>query len=134
MANASSTYLNSIFDDDILIVVTYSTNVRSILFLFFSLCTKLNCRSRHAFNELDQSVIARPFLDLVIPLPLHVAREPYQYVGGTENTVTWGQAPTAVVGSRELILKRMKQALGIHGGFNEVIECCIYGEAENGCK
>ena len=46
---------------------------------------------------------------------------PYQYVGGTENTVTWDQAPTAVIGAQEVILQRMKQALGINGGFNEVL-------------
>ena len=77
--------------------------------------------------------MARPFLDLVIPLPLHVAREPYQYAGGTENTMTWDQTPTAVIEARELILKRMKQALGTDGGFNEVSSAHT-GEAENGCK
>ena len=52
---------------------------------------------------------------------LHIAGEPYQYVGGTANTVPWDQAPRAVIGARELIMQRMKQALGINGGFNEVL-------------
>ena len=52
---------------------------------------------------------------------LHIAGVPYQYVGGTENTVTWDQAPTAVIGAREVILQRMRQALGINGSFNEVL-------------
>ena len=35
--------------------------------------------------------------------------------------MTWDQAPTAVIGAREVILKRMRQALGIDGSFNEVL-------------
>ena len=35
--------------------------------------------------------------------------------------MTWDQAPTAVIGAQEVILQRMKQALGINGGFNEVL-------------
>ena len=35
--------------------------------------------------------------------------------------MTWDQAPTAVIGAREVILERMKQALGIDGSFNEVL-------------
>lgn len=50
-----------------------------------------------------------------------LAGEPYQYVGGSDNTVAWDHAPTAVVGARELILERMKQSLGLNGAFNEVL-------------
>ena len=60
-------------------------------------------------------------MGLIVTLWLYIAGEPYQYVGGTANTVTWDQAPRAVIGARELILQRMKQALGIDGGFNEVL-------------
>ena len=35
--------------------------------------------------------------------------------------MTWDQAPTAVIGAREVILQRMRQALGIDGSFNEVL-------------
>ena len=60
-------------------------------------------------------------MGFIVTLLLYIAGEPYQYVGGTANTVTWDQAPRAVISARELILQRMKQALGIDGGFNEVL-------------
>ncbi|KAI0730325.1 hypothetical protein C8Q72DRAFT_776282 [Fomitopsis betulina] len=44
-----------------------------------------------------------------------------QYVGGTDNTVPWDRAPSAVCDALELIKLRMKHALGIDGQFNEVL-------------
>ncbi|CCL99096.1 uncharacterized protein FIBRA_01110 [Fibroporia radiculosa] len=47
--------------------------------------------------------------------------EPYQYVGGTNNTVSWNVAPTAVVQALKLIQQRMKDALNMTSSFNEVL-------------
>ncbi|KAI0949242.1 hypothetical protein AcW1_008912 [Taiwanofungus camphoratus] len=47
--------------------------------------------------------------------------EPYQYVGGTDNTVPWESAPTAVRHALALIERRMKNALGMPSPFNEVL-------------
>ncbi|EPT04533.1 hypothetical protein FOMPIDRAFT_1156757 [Fomitopsis schrenkii] len=47
--------------------------------------------------------------------------EPYQYVGGTDNTVSWDRAPSAVCDALELIKLRMKFALNMDGQFNEVL-------------
>jgi len=47
--------------------------------------------------------------------------EPYQYVGGTANTVPFENAPGAVLKARALIQKRMQQALGKHVEFNEIL-------------
>lgn len=46
-----------------------------------------------------------------------------KYVAGTENTVTWEDAPSAVVAARELIYERMRQALDMKEKyeFNEVL-------------
>ncbi|KAG7448720.1 uncharacterized protein BT62DRAFT_929814 [Guyanagaster necrorhizus] len=49
--------------------------------------------------------------------------EPYHYVGGTENTVTWDQAPSAVTEARALMQRRIKLALDdtCESEFNEVL-------------
>lgn len=49
--------------------------------------------------------------------------EPYHYVGGTENTVSWDQAPSAVVEARALMQHRIRMALGdtCESEFNEVL-------------
>ncbi|KZT66370.1 hypothetical protein DAEQUDRAFT_730349 [Daedalea quercina L-15889] len=47
--------------------------------------------------------------------------EPYQYVGGTDNTVPWDRAPSAVRDALELIRIRMKMALSMDANFNEVL-------------
>ncbi|KAF8145469.1 hypothetical protein K438DRAFT_1871990 [Mycena galopus ATCC 62051] len=47
--------------------------------------------------------------------------ETYQYVGGTDNTVPFDRAPGAVVQARELIQKRIREALGLQQTFNEVL-------------
>ncbi|RDB24732.1 hypothetical protein Hypma_007651 [Hypsizygus marmoreus] len=47
--------------------------------------------------------------------------EPYQYVGGTANTVPFSEAPSAVVNARDLIQTRIYQALEISSDFNEVL-------------
>ncbi|KAF9070074.1 hypothetical protein BDP27DRAFT_1402166 [Rhodocollybia butyracea] len=47
--------------------------------------------------------------------------EPYHYVGGTANTVTWEQAPSAVIKARDFIKERTTQALQKHLNFNEVL-------------
>ena len=44
-----------------------------------------------------------------------------QYVGGTDNTVPWDRAPSAVCDALSLIQTRMKLALGIDAHFNEVL-------------
>ncbi|KAJ6553490.1 hypothetical protein DFH09DRAFT_988081 [Mycena vulgaris] len=43
------------------------------------------------------------------------------YVGGTDQTVPFDQAPSAVVDARQLITSRMKSALGTTHEFNEVL-------------
>ncbi|KAK6996677.1 2OG-FeII-Oxy-2 domain-containing protein [Favolaschia claudopus] len=47
--------------------------------------------------------------------------ETYQYVGGTDNTVPFDRAPSAVVQARDLIERRLKEALGVDHKFNEVL-------------
>ncbi|KAI0085179.1 hypothetical protein BDY19DRAFT_897156 [Irpex rosettiformis] len=48
--------------------------------------------------------------------------EPYQYVGGTDNTVSWDAAPSAVVHALDLIKRRIEQAeLPCRADFNEVL-------------
>lgn len=49
--------------------------------------------------------------------------EPYQYVGGTANTVPFSRAPSAVIKARDLIQTRVSQALAISPSFNEVLSC-----------
>lgn len=44
-----------------------------------------------------------------------------QYVGGTDHTVPWERAPSAVCDALELIKLRMKRALDIDANFNEVL-------------
>jgi len=51
----------------------------------------------------------------------HNAGVPYHYVGGTDNTVPFDQAPSAVVDARALIRKRISEALGMDVDFNEVL-------------
>ncbi|KAF5321419.1 hypothetical protein D9619_001446 [Psilocybe cf. subviscida] len=50
----------------------------------------------------------------------HNAGEPYKYVGGDANTVPFDQAP-AVCKARDLIQKRIRDALGLSSSFNEVL-------------
>ncbi|KAJ7352130.1 hypothetical protein DFH08DRAFT_858004 [Mycena albidolilacea] len=47
--------------------------------------------------------------------------ETYQYVGGTDNTVPFDRAPPAVIQARNLIEKRIEEALGFPHKFNEVL-------------
>ncbi|KAK0480609.1 hypothetical protein IW261DRAFT_1335221 [Armillaria novae-zelandiae] len=49
--------------------------------------------------------------------------DPYHYVAGTENTIPWDQAPSAVVAARALMQHRIKLALGdtCESEFNEVL-------------
>ncbi|KZT01739.1 uncharacterized protein LAESUDRAFT_663299 [Laetiporus sulphureus 93-53] len=44
-----------------------------------------------------------------------------QYVGGTDSTITWERAPSAVCRARDLINQRVKEALNTEYGFNEVL-------------
>ncbi|KAK2464305.1 hypothetical protein APHAL10511_003762 [Amanita phalloides] len=46
---------------------------------------------------------------------------PYQYVGGTANTLPWSKAPGAVVSARNLIQSRVSKALRQSVNFNEVL-------------
>ncbi|KAK0458732.1 uncharacterized protein EV420DRAFT_1270141 [Desarmillaria tabescens] len=54
---------------------------------------------------------------------LAIILPPYQYVGGTENTVPWDQAPSAVIEARALMQHRIKLALDdtCESEFNEVL-------------
>ena len=45
----------------------------------------------------------------------------FQYVGGTDNTIPWERAPSAVCDALGLIKLRMKHALNIDANFNEVL-------------
>ncbi|GLB37675.1 putative 2OG-Fe(II) oxygenase superfamily protein [Lyophyllum shimeji] len=47
--------------------------------------------------------------------------EPYQYVGGTDNTVPFSETSSAVMKARDLIQQRIHQALGMRSEFNEVL-------------
>ncbi|TCD66726.1 hypothetical protein EIP91_001019 [Steccherinum ochraceum] len=47
--------------------------------------------------------------------------EEYHYIAGTENTVSWEEAPAAVIGARKLINERMQLALNKSYLFNEVL-------------
>ncbi|KAJ7698116.1 hypothetical protein B0H17DRAFT_1051168 [Mycena rosella] len=47
--------------------------------------------------------------------------ETYHYVGGTDNTVPFDRAPGAVIQARNLIQKRIAEALGVEHLFNEVL-------------
>ncbi|KAJ6590248.1 hypothetical protein B0H10DRAFT_806878 [Mycena sp. CBHHK59/15] len=47
--------------------------------------------------------------------------ETYHYVGGTDNTVPFDRAPGAVVQARQLIEKRIHEALRVQYVFNEVL-------------
>ncbi|KAJ6478098.1 hypothetical protein C8R47DRAFT_1139341 [Mycena vitilis] len=47
--------------------------------------------------------------------------ETYHYVGGTDNTVPFDRAPSAVLQARDLIEKRIHEALGSNHRFNEVL-------------
>jgi len=49
--------------------------------------------------------------------------EPYQYVGGTANTIPFSCAPSAVVKARDLIQTRVSEALDVSQTFNEVLSC-----------
>ncbi|KAL1670057.1 hypothetical protein GGF50DRAFT_109790 [Schizophyllum commune] len=51
----------------------------------------------------------------------HNTGKPYHYVGGGANTTPWEQAPEAVLAARELMHKRIRQALGRQESFNEVL-------------
>ncbi|THV05004.1 hypothetical protein K435DRAFT_834976 [Dendrothele bispora CBS 962.96] len=51
----------------------------------------------------------------------HNCGEPYQYVGGTNNTVSWEEAPQAVTKARDYITSRIKIALDLDSEFNEVL-------------
>ncbi|KAI5890533.1 uncharacterized protein SCHCODRAFT_02632122 [Schizophyllum commune H4-8] len=51
----------------------------------------------------------------------HNTGKPYHYVGGGANTTPWKQAPEAVLAARELMHKRIRQALGRQESFNEVL-------------
>jgi len=46
---------------------------------------------------------------------------PYQYVGGTENTLSWDEAPTAVFNARQLIERHVCHVVSRGVEFNEVL-------------
>ncbi|KAJ6513520.1 hypothetical protein DFH09DRAFT_941340 [Mycena vulgaris] len=66
--------------------------------------------------------------------------ETYHYVGGTDNTVPFDRAPGAVIQARDLIQKRIREALGVPYEFNEVLSAgymeqqkmAFHSDSENG--
>lgn len=46
-----------------------------------------------------------------------------QYVGGSDHTIPWNEAPTAVSGAMALIQQRTQAALGKQYQFNEILSC-----------
>ncbi|KAJ7852814.1 hypothetical protein B0H14DRAFT_3450607 [Mycena olivaceomarginata] len=58
--------------------------------------------------------------------------ETYQYVGGTDNTVPFDRAPPAVIQARNLIEKRIEEALGFPHKFNEVLSAAYMEQQRNG--
>ncbi|KAI0766517.1 hypothetical protein BC629DRAFT_1703523 [Irpex lacteus] len=92
-------------------------------------------RADDVFQEYQEQSVAGELKFRRWPLRAHKCRgtlltnyfsqntgEPYQYVGGTDNTVSWESAPSAVVHALDLIKLRMKQAgLNCRSDFNEVL-------------
>lgn len=46
-----------------------------------------------------------------------------QYVGGSDHTVPWDEAPTAVADAMALIRQRIYAALSKEYNFNEILSC-----------
>jgi hypothetical protein len=55
---------------------------------------------------------------------IYTGGEPYQYVGGSDNTVPLSEAPNAVLKARQFIIDQLNQALGITVDFNEILRWC----------
>ncbi|GBE81144.1 hypothetical protein SCP_0308700 [Sparassis crispa] len=86
------------------------------------------------FREYQEQAVGGELLFRRWPLRSHKCRgtlltnyfsqnsgEPYQYVGGADNTVAWDKAPSAVHHALELIQGRMLDALDLRSQFNEVL-------------
>ncbi|EAU91450.2 hypothetical protein CC1G_01939 [Coprinopsis cinerea okayama7 len=81
------------------------------------------CRGALLTNYFSHNgeVIELPLVAVGLTKFFTVAGVPYHYVGGTENTVPFDQAPMAVIHARELIQRRIYEALGKGVEFNEVL-------------
>ncbi|KAJ7053615.1 hypothetical protein C8F01DRAFT_551631 [Mycena amicta] len=58
--------------------------------------------------------------------------ETYRYVGGTENTTPFDRAPSAVLRARDLIQKRIQEALDQPQEFNEILSAAYMERQEMG--
>ncbi|PFH53754.1 hypothetical protein AMATHDRAFT_985 [Amanita thiersii Skay4041] len=76
----------------------------------------INGRSGSAPNATSWSLA-----DQLLFTELNPGGEPYQYVGGTDNTIPFDRAPSAVVAARKLIQSRVSKALNRPLDFNEVL-------------
>ncbi|KZT10706.1 uncharacterized protein LAESUDRAFT_721073 [Laetiporus sulphureus 93-53] len=94
----------------------------------------INADADEIFREYQEQAASGKLLFRRWPLRAHKCRgtlltnyfsqncgEPYQYVGGTDHTVPWEHAPSAVCKARDLINQRIKEALNDEYGFNEVL-------------
>lgn len=94
----------------------------------------MNKEADQIFKEYQQQADSGELLFRRWPLRAHKCRgtlltnyfsqnsgEPYQYVGGTDNTVPWDAAPSAVCRALDLIQQRMKDTLNMPSRFNEVL-------------
>ncbi|KAJ3811471.1 hypothetical protein F5876DRAFT_39534, partial [Lentinula aff. lateritia] len=70
------------------------------------------------FSQNCSSLFAYPSSPLI---PRYILIGLQQYVGGTANTLTWEEAPTAVVKAKEFIEERTNLALNKQSEFNEVL-------------
>ncbi|KAJ7905907.1 2OG-Fe(II) oxygenase superfamily-domain-containing protein [Mycena leptocephala] len=88
----------------------------------------VNIEADRIFEAYQQQASDGTLLFRRWPLRSHKLRGPLLtnyfsqiYVGGTDNTVPFDRAPGAVVQARELIEKRIREALGVEYKFNEVL-------------
>ncbi|KAF7293307.1 2OG-FeII-Oxy-2 domain-containing protein [Mycena chlorophos] len=58
--------------------------------------------------------------------------EVYRYVGGTDNTVPFDRAPGAVLQARDLIQKRIREALDDPSEFNEILSAAYMEQQQMG--
>ncbi|KAL1744778.1 hypothetical protein HDZ31DRAFT_37795, partial [Schizophyllum fasciatum] len=77
------------------------------------------CLAHYFSHNSEQSLEPlRSFLMYLVQRANHIT---HQYVGGGANTVPWEEASPAVLSARDLMHKRIRQALGRDETFNEVL-------------
>ncbi|KAF7305098.1 2OG-FeII-Oxy-2 domain-containing protein [Mycena kentingensis (nom. inval.)] len=95
------------------------------------------------FKAYQQQAFAGELLLRRFPLANHKLRGPlltkyfsqnsgetYRYVGGTDNTVPFDRAPSAVIRARDLIQKRVAEALSEPVFFNEILSAAYMEQQE----